>query len=68
MSKTVVTRDGDVLDDICWRHYGRVDGLPAVLAANPDLAERPAVLPAGLLIRLPDLPAPVEMPVVRLWS
>lgn len=68
MSKRVITRDGDVLDDLCWRHYGRVDVLPAVLEANPDLAQRPPVLTAGLVILLPDLPTPSVSPVIRLWS
>ena len=63
-----ITRDGDVLDDLCWRHYGRVDVLPAVLEANPDLAQLPPVLTAGLVILLPDLPTPLESPVIRLWS
>jgi phage tail protein X len=63
-----ITRDGDVLDDLCWRHYGRVDVLPAVLEANPDLAQLPPVLTAGLLILLPDLPTPSVSPVIRLWS
>lgn len=68
MSKRVITRDGDVLDDLCWRHYGRVDVLPSVLEANPDLAQRPPVLTAGLVILLPDLPTPSVSPVIRLWS
>lgn len=63
-----ITRDGDVLDDLCWWHYARVDVLPAVLEANPDLAQLPPVLTAGMVILLPDLPTPAEAPVVRLWS
>ena len=27
--KRVITRDGDVLDDLVWRHYGRSDVLTA---------------------------------------
>ena len=63
-----LTRDGDVLDDLVWRHYGRSDVIAAVLAANPHLAQLPPVLEAGLVIDLPDLPLPVEAPVIRLWS
>jgi phage tail protein X len=62
------TRDLDMLDDICWRYYGRRDVVPQVLEANPHLAQRPPVLEAGLLIRLPDLPLPLEEPVIRIWS
>ncbi len=66
--KRVITRDGDVLDALIWRHYGRGDVLAAVLEANPSLARLPPVLEAGLVIELPDLPLPVEAPVIRLWS
>ena len=63
-----LTRDGDVLDDLVWQHYGRSDVIAAVLAANPHLAQLPPVLEAGLVIDLPDLSLPVEAPVIRLWS
>ena len=66
--KRVITRDGDVLDDLIWRHYGRIDVLAAVLEANPSLAKLPPVLEAGLVIELPELPLPAEAPVIRLWS
>lgn len=47
---------GDTLDAICWRHYGRTEGcVEAVLAANPGLAKLGAVLPMGTLIELPEL-------------
>ncbi|MCY4121305.1 MAG: tail protein X, partial [Acidobacteria bacterium] len=29
-----LTAEGDVLDEICWRRYGREDAVPAVLDAN----------------------------------
>ncbi len=66
--KRVITRDGDVLDDLIWQHYGRSEVLAAVLEANPTLAMLPPVLSAGLVIELPDLPLPVEAPVIWLWS
>ena len=68
MPKRIMTHDGDVLDDLVWRHYGRSDVIAAVLAANPHLALLPPVLEAGLLIDLPDVPLPGEAPVIRLWS
>ena len=65
---TYRTLAGDVLDWICWRYYGRQSGaVEAVLAANVGLAERGAVYPAGLVIRLPDLAEPVRQPT-RLWD
>lgn len=69
--KRVITRDGDVLDDLVWQHYGnggRNDLLAGVLEANPHLAQLSPILTAGLVIELPDLPLPAEAPVIRLWS
>lgn len=66
--KRLITRDGDVLDDLVWQHYGRSDVIAAVLEANPQLAQLPPVLEAGLVIELPELLLPVEEPVIRLWS
>ncbi len=65
----VHTAGGDVLDEICWRRYGRADAVPVVLAANPGLAEAAPVLPAGIPILFPDLPpAAPTMPAGRLWD
>lgn len=63
------TKDGDTVDWICWRHYGRQSGaVEHVLDANPGLAELGAVLPAGTLIVLPDLPEPTAPKLVRIWD
>jgi phage tail protein X len=64
-----LTRDGDMLDWICWRHYGAREGaVELVLDANPGLAARPIVLDAGVTIVLPELPSPSPQPLVRLWD
>lgn len=70
MAQLYRTRDGDMVDWICWRHYdGRQSGaVEAVYAANRDLAEHGPRLPAGIEIVLPDLPEPGPLPVVRIWS
>lgn len=66
-----VTREGDTVDYICWRHYG-VDrqGLPeALLAANIGLAERGPVFPAGIPILLPAVSTPDETgQLIQLWD
>ncbi len=64
------TRDGDVIDAVCRRYYGRESGaVEAVLEANPGLAAVGSVLPAGMLIELPDLPRPLEtIDTVKLWD
>ncbi|UUS15867.1 tail protein X [Stenotrophomonas sp. CD2] len=49
MARTYNTRDGDVVDRIAYAHYGEQSPaiLRAVFDANPGLAARGAVLPAG---------------------
>lgn len=68
MSTKYVTREGDMLDDICRKIYGKQEAgqVEAVLEANPGLAGRGFIYPSGLLIVLPDLPAQTDG-TVRLW-
>lgn len=62
------TKDGDVLDLICQNHYGNIDtALNTVLVANPGLSANESVLPAGILILLPDLDLS-EVTSIRLWD
>ncbi|EIT4025546.1 TPA: phage tail protein, partial [Escherichia coli] len=45
----------DTVDALCWRHYGRTQGVTEqVLKANPGLAEYGPFLPHGLQVELPD--------------
>lgn len=68
MATTVRTNDGDLLDVICYHHYGHLLGtVEAVYNANPGLAAIPQPYQSGLLILLPDLPRATAEPV-RLWS
>lgn len=71
MATNYKTRDGDVIDNITWLHYG-VEGpsvLRAVYDANPGLADAGAVLPRGLTIVLPDIVQPSNVTTgVTLWS
>lgn len=64
------TKDGDTLDYVCWRYYGRSSGaVEAVLEANRDLAERGVVLPAGVVIALPEIVEEDTAPkLTRLWE
>lgn len=65
------TKQHDMLDMICFEAYGYHTGtVEAVLEANRDLSAMPCVLPAGLTIVLPDLPAAAERTpaVMRLWD
>ena len=64
------TRDGDMVDAICRRYYGIESGtVEAVLEANPGLADYGAVLPAGILVELPELPQSLKtIDTVKLWD
>ncbi|QKJ72670.1 tail protein X [Pseudomonas rhodesiae] len=62
------TSDGDLLDTLCYQHYGHLNGtVEAVLATNRLLADEPQPLRAGLLINFPDLPEPMDEQV-QLWD
>ncbi len=66
---TYTTKDGDVLDAICWKYYGNTTGVvEKVLQANRHLAELGAIFSAGVKIVLPDLAQEEETESVKLWS
>ena len=44
---TYITKDGETLDYICWKYYGRTNVVEQVLQANRHLAKLDAVLPGG---------------------
>lgn len=69
-SQSYSCKDGDVLDEIVWRHYGdQSDGrLEAVLAANPGIAGLGAVLSAGQIVVLPDLSSKTPRETAALWG
>ncbi|MEY0512938.1 tail protein X [Providencia manganoxydans] len=63
------TVQGDTVDGLCWRFYGRTTGMTeAVLLANPGLAEKGAIIPAGLLIDMPEVTAQPTQPLIQLWD
>lgn len=69
MPQTYRCSDGDTLDWICWKHYGRQSGaVEAVLEANPGLAEKGPVFSAGQLVTLPDLAPAATTTIIRLWD
>jgi phage tail protein X len=68
-----ITKDGDVLDLICWKYYGSINSalsntVEKVLEANRHLANLDAILAAGVKIILPDLTKTEEEKSVKLWS
>ncbi|MEL7631177.1 tail protein X [Pectobacterium aroidearum] len=65
----VIAQQGDTLDALCYRHYGRTQGaVEVVLAANPGLAEFGAILPHGTPVTLPDIAAAPVRESVQLWE
>ena len=63
------TADGDMIDWVCWRFYGRTrDVVELVLEANPGLADKGPVLSMGERIVLPAIPPPSSTRVQRIWS
>ena len=70
MSITIVTLEGDFLDELVAEHYGvdaAAGALGQVLEANLGLAGLGPVLPGGVSVVLPDI-APDTGNVVRLWD
>lgn len=68
MATTCRTSDGDMLDVICNNFYGHLNGsVEAVLDANQGLADESQPFRAGVVIVLPDLPAPAEEGI-SLWD
>ena len=67
---TLRTVQGDTVDAVVWRHYGRTAGLvERVLDANPGLADLGPVLPNGTLINLPAAaPQAEQSQMVNLWD
>jgi phage tail protein X len=63
-----MTKDGDMLDAVCWKLYGNESTVAAVLEANSGLADYGPIFPAGVVIMLPDLVTGQEKQAIRLWD
>jgi phage tail protein X len=69
MSRVVLSRQGDTVDAICYRHYGYTHGVTEqVLAHNPGLAARGHTLPMGVSVTLPDVSTKPEQKNINLWD
>lgn len=67
---TYTTKQGEMVDAICQRHYGRTkDVTEMVLAANPGLAAMGPVLPFATRVVLPAMQEKTRRrPLVGLWD
>lgn len=65
-----ITQPNDVLDAVCYAHYGVEGCTETVLVANPSIADYGTHLPEGVVIRLPILQTAVPQvaQVVSLWD
>lgn len=67
--KKVTSLQGDTVDRICHRVFGRTSGVvEAVLEANPGLADMGVILPHGTVVKLPDIAPPQKSKTVQLWD
>lgn len=65
----VIASQGDTLDALCYRRYGRTEGVvETVLAVNPGLAELGAVLPHGTAVELPVVESSTTSETINLWD
>ncbi|MFC3902571.1 P2-like prophage tail protein X [Acinetobacter marinus] len=66
------TKDGDTVSYIAYQYYGHTDNrvVEKVLEANRFLADHGAILPAGLLITLPEQTTTAKSTSkrVKLWD
>jgi len=68
---TVIARQYDTVDAICWRALGATRGVvEAVYALNRGLAAYGPFLPLGTVIVLPERSTvtPPALPLLQLWD
>jgi phage tail protein X len=71
MPEIYQAKDGDMIDEICWRYYERGQqplAVERVYEANHGLARQGPKLVAGTRVVLPDLPRPASTPIIRIWG
>lgn len=65
---TYTTKDGDMLDRICYKYYGSESAVIDVMEANPGLAELGPIFDAGVVIILPDRATPEADEGINIWD
>jgi phage tail protein X len=70
MTTTYRTSDGDMVDEIAFKHYGSAANrvVERVLEANPGLSDLGPVLAAGVVITLPVIDAAAKKQGLKLWD
>ena len=67
---TYRTSDGDTVDFIVWKYYGKQTDriVEQVLSANPGLSDYGTILPPNIDIVMPEIDVTVSATGTRLWS
>ena len=65
-----LTKAGDTLDEIAYRYYGNTNNkvVERILEMNFGISQYEALLPAGVLIELPEVQQSTETRKVKLWD
>jgi len=65
-----LTKAGDTLDEIAYRYYGNTNNkvVERILKVNFGISQYEALLPAGVLIELPEVKQSTETRKVKLWD
>ncbi|GAA3588929.1 tail protein X [Gibbsiella greigii] len=65
----VYAMQGDTVDALCWRYYGRTQGVvEQVYAHNVGLADAGVFLPHGYPVELPEITTAAQRETVNLWD
>ncbi|OCQ54502.1 Phage Tail Protein X [Photorhabdus australis subsp. thailandensis] len=78
----IIAHQNDTVDALCWRHYGRTQGMTErVLEANPGLvelifkkfpelseSEYSVILPHGTEVEMPEIMPTATKPILQLWD
>jgi len=68
----VITKQNDVLDQVCYRYQINTDHIEKIFNDNPVLAQYGSHLPRGLKIKIDDRvitdPAPKTKSIKNLWD
>lgn len=65
-----LTKAGDTLDEIAYRYYGNTNNkvVERILEVNFGISQYEALLPAGVLVELPEVKQSTETRKVKLWD
>lgn len=69
MDTIIYAAQGDTIDLICWRHYGRTEGVTEqIVAQNRHLASADPVLDIGTRVALPEVVIQPIKSTKNLWE